>query len=517
MTGLCRAMVLALLGGLALESAAQSPPAITVGSKKFTESVILGEVLAHLARDCGVTAEHRAELGGTRILWNALCNREIDAYVEYSGTLREEILSDRSAASEAELDAALASSGLRRGGPLGFNNTYALGMRRDRAAALGLSRISELAARPELRFGLTNEFLDRADGWPALRLSYGLPQRDVRGLDHELAYRALRAGEIDVVDLYSTDAEIRHYDLLTLVDDLGCFPDYAAVVLYRAELDATAPAVLAAWRRLEGALTADRMIALNARARLERVPESQVAAEFVRAQLQIVTRVTRDDLVQRLWQRTREHLRLVLISLAAAMVTAIPLGIVCYRAPRAGQVILACAGLIQTIPALALLVLLMGPLSGLAAALPALAAWGVAGIGDAPAIVALFLYSLLPIVRNTHAGLSGIPASLRESALALGLAPAVRLLRIELPLAARSILAGIKIAAVLCVGFATLGALIGAGGYGQPILTGIRLDRYDLILEGALPAGGLALLMQAAFELLERLCLPRGLRSPMAR
>ena len=126
------------------------------------------------------------------------------------------------------------------------------------------------------------------------------------------------------------------------------------------------------------------------------------------------------------------------------------------------------------------------------------------GIGATPAIVALFLYSLLPIVRNTHAGLAGIPAPLRESAAALGL-PLSRPLRlVELPLAAGSILAGIKTAAVINIGTATLGALIGAGGYGEPILTGIRLDNFSLILEGAVPAALLALLVQAGFELVER-------------
>jgi osmoprotectant transport system permease protein len=134
------------------------------------------------------------------------------------------------------------------------------------------------------------------------------------------------------------------------------------------------------------------------------------------------------------------------------------------------------------------------------------------GIGGRPAIVALFLYSLLPIVRNTYAGLNDIPSSLRESAEALGLTPFARLRLIELPMAARSILAGIKTAAVINVGTATLGALIGAGGYGQPILTGIRRDDVGMILEGAIPAAILALAVQGAFELAERFLVARGLR-----
>jgi osmoprotectant transport system permease protein len=159
-------------------------------------------------------------------------------------------------------------------------------------------------------------------------------------------------------------------------------------------------------------------------------------------------------------------------------------------------VILAVAGVLQTVPSLALLVLMIPLL----------------GIGAPPAIAALLLYSLLPIVRNVHAGLRAIPEPLRESAEALGLPPAARLLRVELPLASPAILAGIKTSAVINVGTATLGALIGAGGYGQPILTGIRLDDAGLLLEGAVPAALLALAVQGLFDGLERVLAPRGLR-----
>jgi osmoprotectant transport system permease protein len=159
-------------------------------------------------------------------------------------------------------------------------------------------------------------------------------------------------------------------------------------------------------------------------------------------------------------------------------------------------VILGVVGIIQTLPSMAVLVLL----------LPLL------GIGWKPAMVALFLYSLLPIVRGTLTGLREIPGHLQESALVLGLPPQARLWRIELPLASRSILSGIKTAAVINVGTATIGALVGAGGYGDPILTGIRLSDFSLVLQGAVPAAVLALLVQGGFDLLEPLIVPRGLR-----
>jgi osmoprotectant transport system permease protein len=199
---------------------------------------------------------------------------------------------------------------------------------------------------------------------------------------------------------------------------------------------------------------------------------------------------------QQFWQHTVEHLVLVGISLSAAIVLAIPLGILAARHERLGQLVLGVAGIIQTIPSLALFVFMIPLL----------------GIGAPPAIVALFLYSLLPIIRNTYAGLKDISPAIVESAQALGLPSRARLRIVELPLATRAILAGIKPSSVINVGTATLAALIGAGGYGQPILTGIRLDDIALILQGAIPAAALALLVQGLFELIERGLLPRSLR-----
>ena len=183
-------------------------------------------------------------------------------------------------------------------------------------------------------------------------------------------------------------------------------------------------------------------------------------------------------------------------SLSAAILVGIPLGIIAARRRRLGAAILAVAGIVQTIPSLALLVLMIPLL----------------GIGTLPAVAALFFYSVLPIVRNTVTGLTAIPAALIESAEILGLSSWARLLKVELPIASPSVVAGIQTSAVINVGTATLGALIGAGGLGQPILTGIRLDDLGLILEGAVPAALLALLVQALFAGLGRLVIPKGLR-----
>lgn len=470
--------------------------AAEVGSKQFTEGIILGEIAVQLLRAQGTTARHQRGLGGTRVLWNALLAGEIDIYPEYTGTLLHEMFSGEGIRTDAQLDEALARLSLRSTGPLGFNNTYVLGMREDRAEALQISAISHLVAHPELRLGFSNEFMDRDDGWPGLRRHYGLPHERVRGLDHSLAYRAVADGSLDVTDLYATDAEIRHYRIRPLADDQGYFPDYRALLLYRADFEAAHPEAIRTLRRLQGRINDARMMEMNAAVKMTGRPEAEVASAFVAAEFGLGGTGQIEDRQRRFLRNTRDHLILVGISLSAAILVAVPLGIFAARRPVPGGFILGAAGVVQTIPSLALLVFMIPFL----------------GIGGPPAVAALFLYSLLPIIRNTCSGLRDIPAPVRESAVALGLPPSARLRLVELPLATRSILAGIKTSAVINVGTATLGALIGAGGYGQPILTGIRLDDLGLILEGAVPAALLALLVQGSFDLAERYLLPAGLR-----
>ena len=483
------------LFALLLVAGCGARPEVIVGSKKFTESVLLGNMAEQLVAAAGLEALHQQELGGTRILWDALLAGEIDLYPEYTGTLREEILAgEQIAGGDDALRAALASRGLRMTGPLGFSNTYAVGMREETAERLGIRTLSDLARHPELVLGFSHEFLDRADCWPAVKSRYRMQHRSVRGLDHEVAYSALESGDIHATDLYSTDPKIQQLRLRVLEDDLHNFPPYRAVFVHRADL---APAAAAALARLQGVIDDREMIALNARADLDKVDECEVAAGFLARDLRLAARPCAEaGLARRIWDRTVEHLFLVAVSLLAALIVALPLGVLSAKRPHVGKVVLGVVGVLQTIPSLALLVLFI-PLMG---------------IGALPAMAAMFLYSLLPIVRNTATGLGDIAPGLRESAEALGLPPGARLRLVELPMASRAILAGIKTSAVLNVGTATIGALIGAGGYGQPILTGIRQGDHALILEGALPAAALALVLEALFGLVERLVVPRGLR-----
>jgi osmoprotectant transport system permease protein len=488
---------------------------ITIGSKTFTESVILGEVLTQrlqqtVGKPRGLQVKHIPQLGGTRVLWNALLAGSVDAYPEYTGTIIAEILgttfANKPIPSDNTLRAELARRGIGMTRSLGFANTYALGMKPATADRLKLRTISDLARHPTLHLAFSNEFMDRQDGWRGLKAAYGLVQTDVQGLDHDIAYRALDAGSIDATELYSTDAEIAEYDLRILDDDRHFFADYRAVVLYRLGIFPEAAQTLAL---LEGTISQDAMIRMNADVKIRRMSESTVAAAFVRqldTSLSSPTSVSTPvstpaanpesplaSLLQRVMQRTGEHLTLVAVSLLAAILVAVPLGILAASWQQLGFLLLGAVGVIQTIPSLALLVLMIPLL----------------GIGFVPAVAALFLYSMLPIVRGTATGLTGIPAHLRESAEVLGLPYNVRLWRIDLPLAVPSILSGIKTAAVINVGTATLGALIGAGGHGQPILTGIRLANTAQILEGAVPAALLALLVQGAFEVLERVLVRR--------
>jgi osmoprotectant transport system permease protein len=488
--------VFAVFAVLAAVIPLRAPRGVHVGSKSFTESVILGELARFRAESAGAAAAHRQQLGGTLILWKALVNGDIDVYPEYTGTITQEILSGKGLRSDADIRRALDGYGIRMSQPLGFADNYAIGMRKDVAQRLGIRTISNLRQHPELTFGFSNEFLDRADGWPGLRDRYRLPQRDVRGLEHELAYRGLVNGTIAATELYTTDAKIRHYDLVALVDDLGYFPSYQAVLLYRADLEQRAPEALAAILQLQGRITEADMIEMNSRVDADRVSESQVAADFLHQRLGMTAQAQVETEAGRFIVLTYQHVIMVLLSLAGAILLAVPLGILASREPRTGQVILALTGLIQTIPSIALLAFMIPLL----------------GIGVLPAMTALFLYSLLPIVRNTYTGLQEIPLHVRESAEALGLPALARLRLVELPMAARTILAGIKTAAVINVGTATLGGLIGAGGYGDLIFRGIRTNNNAVILQGAIAAAVLALLVQGVFELAERRLVPRGLR-----
>jgi osmoprotectant transport system permease protein len=485
-------------GVLAAPEAFAAGQVVKVGSKNFPESWILGEAATTLARRAGVNAEHRPGLGGTEIVYDALRSGGVDVYPEYTGTISEVVLHAHGAPSLAAMRDSLRAQGIGITEPLGFNDSYGIGVAPEVAHRLGLAKLSDLARHPELRLGLTHEFLGRADGWPGLARAYGFPPGHPLGIQHELAYRAIQSGKIDAMDVYTTDAWIDRLGLVVLQDDRAFFPRYDAVFLYRLDLEQRAPAALAAIRRLEGKIDETRMIRANARVVLGKQGAAEAADSLLIETLGAPESAapSRPSHAPNLLRYLVQHLRLVAISLFAAILLGVPFGVAAARSPGLARILLAAAGLVQTIPSLALLAFLIPLL----------------GIGAGPALVALFLYSLLPIVRNTYTGLTTISPALLESADVLGLTRAARLWRVELPMASPAILAGIQTSAVINVGTATLAALIGAGGLGEPILSGIELRDTALILEGAIPAALLALAVQGAFDLLERAVVPRGLR-----
>jgi osmoprotectant transport system permease protein len=493
--------VACVLGLLLVPALAPAQPAVNVGSKRFTESYILGEIVTQTVAKAGeARAVHQPGLGNTAILFAALKSGAIHVYPEYTGTLAFELLGLKRVPDLPELNRELEKHGLVAAVHLGFSNSYALAMLESRAVELGVAQISDLARHPRLRMAISQEFLNRRDGWPALQQAYRLPL-EPRGLDHGLAYEALAAGQADVIDIYATDAKIERYRLRVLRDDRGHFPAYEAILLARQDLRATAPRAWDALLGLQGRISADRMIAMNAAAELSRVPFSRVAQDFLGAGDAGAVPQARSEgrpftgvlLGPDIWRLTGQHLLLVLASLALGVAAGVPLGICAHHTPWARAWILGLAGILQTVPALALLAFLIAALDR---------------IGTVPAIIALFLYSLLPIVRNTEAGLAGISRGMRDSATALGLTDWPRMRLIELPLAARTILAGIKTSAVINVGTATIAAFIGAGGYGERIVAGLAVNDHALLLAGAVPAAALALLIQGAFDLLDRCLVP---------
>jgi osmoprotectant transport system permease protein len=491
---------------------------VVVGSKRFTESYILGEIVRQTLERAGISAQHKQGLGNTGILEQALANGSVDVYPEYTGTIVREMLKREGNPSLDVLNQWLAPRGLKAMVPLGFNNTYALAVPEALAVRLGLTRISDLASLPPgaLKLGLSHEFQVRADGWPGLQKTYALPQSPGSGLDHGLAYEAVARGQVDVIDVYSTDAKIGRYKLRVLTDDRHFFPRYDAVLLMRATLD-PAPLMM-----LQGSIQETGMIALNAQAELDGVSFVDIARRFlsrftaagasrpdgsqapaIQAGPQPVAKTStpeggaissgRDflaklfapDLVPLILQ----HLALLSGSLALAVALGIPLGVLAWLKPRLAVWLLGAVGVLQTIPSLALLAFLIALLGA---------------IGFVPALVALVLYALLPIVRNTHTGLAGVSKGLTQAACALGLTQAQVLWKIQLPLARPMLWAGVKTAAVINVGTATMAAFIGAGGLGERIVTGLAINDNAMLLSGAIPAALLAILVQFLFDAIER-------------
>lgn len=488
--------VFALLVAAAIAVPARAADNIVVGSKIFTEGYVLGELAAQTleASSPPVPVVRKLGMGSTGILFESLTSGAIDVYADYTGTLSEAIIKDPELKSLQGIQQALLKLNLVMSGPLGFNNTYALAVREAFAQQHGLRTVSDLVKlQSNLRAAFSYEFMDRADGYPGLATRYHLNfnPANVNRMEHSLTYQAIAQDAVDVIDVYSTDAKIRKFNLRVLRDDLGYFPVYQAVWVARKAFVDRYPTQWQALRSLEGRIDESTMLDMNAKADIDKQSLAQVAAGFRGAQAHVT-----DTLTSRLAHRTVEHVWLVAISLLSSILIGVPLGIAAVRFQRAGQAILLLSAMIQTVPSLALLCFLIP----------------VFGVGTKPALVALCLYSLLPVVLNTFTGIRSIDPRHLENAQAFGLTRGQILFRIVLPLASPMLLAGVRTATIVSIGTATLAALVGAGGYGAPIVSGLSLNDVPTILTGAIPAALMAWLAHGAFELLGRFLIPAGLQ-----
>jgi len=478
--------ILVMMLWLPVSAAYADSKPVVVASKNFSESYLLAEMLSQLLEADGNLVERRFGLGGTLVCYEALTNGEIDVYVEYSGTVSQAILKQAGSLSIEALNEQLRRQDLELLGSIGFNNTYAIAVKASLAKERGLATVTDLARAGDLKLAFSLEFLNREDGWPGLKQAYSF-SGEPTGIEHGLAYQAIDKGNIDITDAYSTDGDLERYQLTTLIDDRSYFPDYKAAPLIRRDLDTATRQSL---DQLSGLISDDTMRRLNGEVVVQNKTFAEVANRYL-FEIGLLEETTKQDSVlwDRLIKNTIIHLQLTSIALLLGCIFGLVIGVLVYRSPNVSRVVVYLAGLMQTIPSIALLALMI-PLFG---------------IGFVPAIIALFLYSILPILRNTITALLTIDPLLKRVANAIGLTPRQQLRYVLLPLALPNILAGIKTAAVISIGTATLAAFIGAGGLGEPIVTGLALNDTNLILQGALPAAGLAIIVELLFELLERI------------
>ncbi|OVE80982.1 hypothetical protein BVY03_04810 [bacterium K02(2017)] len=485
-------ILISLLFSTLFSATTNAQDVIRIGSKKFTESYLLAEIMAQkIENETNLKVERKFGLGGTLICYEALKNGEIDIYPEYSGTALKTLIKTDKDLNFKQMNVSLIkNSNILFLEPFGFNNTYALAMRSEQAKKLNIKTYSDLIKFPKLRFHFSYEFIKRPDGWLALKKRYGFtPDDKAVGMEHSLSYEAIKSGDTDVIDSYSTDAKIAAFNLKVLKDDLAFFPHYFGAPLVYQNTLKSHPQLKSIINALKNKINDATMQKLNSQVEIDKISIPHVAKDFLKTlnpQLTSKTNI-QNNLWKNLLIRTIEHLKLTFLSVFLAIIIGIPLGILMHRIVILRKPIMYLTGMAQTIPSIALLALMIP----------------IFGIGFKPALIALLIYALLPIVRNTYLGLAEIPIKTIEAANGIGLRPSKRLRFVELPLAFPAILAGIKTSAVINIGTATLAAFIGAGGLGEPIITGLALNDTNLILQGAIPAALLAILIEFGLSYLE--------------
>jgi len=473
---------------------------IVIGSKMHGESYLLAEIMAQVLENSGYEIDRKFGFGGTLICYNALAEGEIDLYPEYTGTISEAIFtSDENVGENPNLkdyQAILDARNMKIFSPFGFNNSYAMAIKKTLADERGLKTISDLKDHSDLRVSFSHEFINRDDGWPSMKDVYNL-EFSPTGIQHGLAYKAIDEGEIDLTDAFTTDGDIERYGLIILQDNLDFFPKYFGASLTRNDFPEDAIEIL---NQLEGRLDDDKMRLLNSEVVINQKTFSEVANVFLKSEGLIDTNTTvesQNGVLGKLIDNTITHVKITLIALSIGCIVALVLAFLIFRSVKLSRSVIYFTGLLQTIPSIALLALMIP----------------IFGIGEIPAITALFLYSLLPILRSAVTALTTIDPVLVNVSRAIGMTRFQQLRNVLFPLALPNILAGIKTATIICIGTATLAAFIGAGGLGEPIVTGLALNDTNLILQGAIPAACLAIIVEILFEILEKRIIPEHMRA----
>ncbi len=475
---------------------------ITIGGKKFTEQSILAEIMAQkIEHDTEHQVTRRFHLGATMIALEALRSGNIDIYPEYTGTawaaiLKQPIIRDADEIYRKLQPLSLDVLGIMWGKPFGFNNTYALAVRQDDARFRTVKKISQLGDTwNHFSMGVNHDFLARKDGLPGLLTFYGVQQnsQQVTGLDVGLLYQSVRDGHIDMIAAYSTDGRIPAFGLKLLEDDKYYFPPYYAAPIFKESFAKQYPDVIKSLAQLHNVISDTAMQKMNYLVDEKQQDVAVVAQDFLfeHGLIDATSTPKAETAVfsqwGMLWGYFVDHSLLVLISMGLALSLALPLGLLLTRCEKVAAMVFYLASVIQTIPSIALLGFLIP----------------VFGIGFKPAVFALFLYSVLPILRNTFVGIGQVDAYLIEATRGLGLTEWQIMRHVKIPLAMPMIMAGIRTSTVINIGTATVAALIGAGGFGEPILRGVNSVDSHMIMMGAVPAALMAIIFDKALQYYE--------------
>ncbi len=534
--GIFLVIIVAIIGGLVSSSASEEQEPsdsnvkkITIGSKEFTEQLILGNMMKVLLEDNGFKVDDRIGLSGTMINHRALINDEIDVYMEYTGTAYIVILEKKEVVHDPQEVYEIVKKEYKEKWNLvwldraRFDNTNALLMKKERAVELGIKTISDLASivktdPNQLSFATNAEFFSRPDGLREMEKHYNFrfPDNNIKKMGIGITYLALNEDSVDVALGFSTDGNIRKFDLMILEDDKKFFPIYNPAPVIRSEVIEMYPTVENILNQIGPRLTTTEMIEMNYGVDIDGENPERVARQWLedegllgvsglhqqpksRSAIESPSSfvLSFQDQARLLAVKIVEHIKVSFISVGIAVGTGLGLGIAItlFRNKAFSNGVINIAIIIVTIPSVAMFGFMVP----------------IFGIGITPSIIALVLYAQLPILRNTYTGLTTIRSEILDAAEGIGLSKLEMLFKIRFPIAFPVIMAGIRTSIVFTIGLATIAALIGAGGLGDLIFQGIQQSNTQLILVGTIPVALLAVFTDIGLKKVEDRLTPRGM------